>query len=233
MNVKQLYEDLSYGEFSNLSISDEGSGTIIEAQRPKVIVAANEALLRLYGRYILKERDVLIEQMVGITNYHLNSRFAVMTQPQVEKKLYIKDMALEPFEDDVIKILAVYNSAGIELPLNDPEQCRSLFTPQANVLQVPIVEPGVSLSVLYQARHIPLDWQELEQPIEIPVILYGAMRAYTAYKVFSQMNTADSNAKAQEHFANYDAICQDAVDNDLLGTSISTTNTRFNKRGWI
>jgi hypothetical protein len=233
MNVNQLYQNLSYGEFSNLAMSGEGSGTIIEAYRPRVILAANEALLRLYGRYILKERDVVIEQMVGITNYHLNKRFAQMTKPQVEKKLYIKDMALEPFEDDVIKILCVYNSFGVELPLNDPELVDSLFTPQANVLQVPRVQPGVALSVQYQASHVPLDHIELEQPIELPTVLHGALTAYTAYKIFSQINTAESNAKAQEHFANYESICQGAVEGDLIGTSISATNTRFTKRGWI
>lgn len=230
--IESLYRDLSYGEFSNLALSNDGGGTIQEAAQPKIIVAANEGLLRLHSQFVLKERDVIIEQVLGITNYHLLRRFAESTLPKVEDHTYIKDMGLEPFEEDVIKILAVYDSCGVELPLNDLELCSSLFCPQANVLQVPKPDHGKPLSIMYQARHVRLDEKDLLQPIELPDVLWGALTAFVAYKVFSQMNTVESTNKAQEHYSNYTAICQEAIDRDLVSTSGSTTNTRFDKRGW-
>lgn len=232
MLFKTLLSNLSFGELSNLSWAGEGNGVIDEAYHPKIARYANEALLRLYSRFILKENDVLVEMYEHITNYHMLPRFAVCHEPVEEEYLYIKDLPLEPFTGDVIKILAVYNSFGFKLPLNDVEDPRSVFTPQAKVLQVPRPFHGQSLSVLYQAQHEPLDYTKLEQPIEVPDVLREAFTAYIAYKVYSHMNTQESTAKAQEHMAIYEAICQDVIDKDLVSTTISDTNTRFQKRGW-
>lgn len=234
MTLLDLFRHLSYGELSNLALANDGNGTIREAEQPKIALYANEALLRLYSKFILREKDVLIEMVEHITNYHLLVRFSQQGyDPEGEAFPYILDMNKEPFEEDVIKILAVFDSFGDQLPLNDNERCNSVFTPQANVLQVPRPCAGQSLGVLYQARHQVLSADDLEGEIFLPDILQGALTAYIAYKVFSHMNTQESTAKAQEHYANYESICVDAKENDLVSTSISTTNARFNKYGWV
>ena len=169
-----------------------------------------------------------------ITNYHLKKEFAESQfQPGTEHYPYIKDLPREPFTEDVIKILAVYSSFGQEMPLNDPERADSLFTPQADVLQVPGPVDRAALSVLYQARHPELYVDQPDDPIELPVVLHGAMRAYIAYQVFDHMNTQEAAAKAQSHQQNFQSICEEAVDRDLVASSSSQTNTRFQRRGWV
>jgi hypothetical protein len=234
MNVSQLFTQLSYGELSNLSMAMNGAGTIQEQDQPKIITYANEGLIRLYSRFNLREKDVLIEMIEHITNYHLISRFAeTKYDPDVEPFPYIKDLPNEPFCDDVIKVLSVYDTLGRELPLNDAEHCESLFTPQANVLQVPKPIEGVALGVHYQAKHPPLSEQRAEDEILLPEVLHGALTAFIAYKVYSHMNTQESAARGQEHFTMYTAIVQSVADSDTASTSVSTTNSRFQKRGWI
>lgn len=234
MNVAKLFSQLSYGELSNLSMGLNGAGTIQEPDQPKVITYANEALIRLYSRFNLREKDVLVEMVEHITNYHLISRFAeTKYDPDIEPYPYIKDLPLEPFADDVIKVLAVYNSFGRELPLNDPESCDSVFTPQANVLQVPKPVAGQALSVHYQAKHPVLSESDQEQEILLPDVLIGALTAFIAYKVHSHMNTQEASAKAQEHLSIYESIVESVKDSDTASTSISSTNSRFHKRGWI
>lgn len=232
MQIKDLYRNLSYGVLKNLAMSGEGSGDIREKDRGSVILAANEALLRLYSRFLLREKDVMIQMVDGITNYHLLKRFAQFTDPQVEEYPYIYDMALEPFEEDVIKVLAVYNSDGFQLPLNDNEAPWSLFTPQATVLQVPNPEPNKALAVLYQARHPELEADKIEQPIELPYVLHGAFYNYIGYQIYTDIGTAESLSKAMLLLQNYNTICDDAVANDTVQTSIATSNSRFEKRGW-
>jgi hypothetical protein len=115
MNVDQLFQNLSYGELSNLSMGVEGEGAIEEKHQPKIILHANEGLLRLYTRFLLLEKDVLIEQVEHITNYHLLKRFAESNwNPEEEPYAYIKDLGREPFEEDVIKILSVLTVMGID-----------------------------------------------------------------------------------------------------------------------
>lgn len=236
MNVEQLYQDLSHGKFSNIALGGDGNGTILEASKPKIILAANEALLRLHTKFVLKENDLLIEMVDHITNYHLLKKFAESsfflgstTQPY----LYIKDMVLEPFQDDVIRILSVQNEFGCALPLNDEGQPESVFTPQGNVLQVPRPVDGRVLIVLYQARHEKLMVDNENQEIVLPDCLQEAMRCYIAYHVYSGMNTQEATLKSQEHLSMYEALCQEAVEQDLVSTSLSVTSNRFTKRGWI
>jgi len=234
MNIEELFKKLSYGELSNLSLSGEGSGEIIEARQPKLVFYANESLIRLYTRFILKEQDVLIGLVNHITFYHLIDKYAESNWPDSGVDFpYIKDLNREPFANDVLKILAVYASNGREIPLNDNEHPASVFTPQANMLQVPRPQTGFSLSLLYQAKHKALSHEDLTQEIILPDVLHGALRAHIAYQVYSHMNTAEASAKAQEHYNMYESICLDAIDKDMVNTSVSTTSTKFHNRGWI
>ena len=233
MELHDLYTELSYGELSNLAMAEAVPGEIRDKDKPKVTMAANEALLRLHSRFILKQNDVVFQMFSHITNYHLKSRFSHLTEPRVQPYPYIMDSPRERFEDDVIKVLEVWSSYGRSIPLNDAEQPFSVFTPQLNVVQVPNPMDGAALSVVYQARHAKLVHTDLEQAIELPDVLYGALRAYTAYKVYSQINTQEAGAKAMEHMEVYEAICVEIEEGDLVDNSVSTTNTRFEKRGWV
>jgi hypothetical protein len=234
ITVTDLFRILSYGEFSNLAIGSEGSGTVTAAAQPRIVQHANEGLLRLYSKYILSEKDVIVELVEGITHYHLDSRFSeTVYNPAEVEYPYIKDMGRETFANDVIRVLAVYDSLGNRLPLNDNELSNSVFTPQARVLQVPYFIEEVSLSILYQAQPPILSHLVPAGEVELPDTLVGALTAFIAYKVYSGMNTAEATGKALEHKARYEEICAEAISEDLVATSISTTNNRFAKRGWI
>lgn len=232
MLLSDLYTDLSFGELSNLSWA-QNTGAIDEAFQPKLVRYANAGLLRLYSRFIIKTDDVLIRMFEHITNYQLLPRFALTTTPAVEDYVYIIDTPLEPFDDVVIKILNVFDSLGRELPLNNSSEYWSVFTPQPKILQVPHPIKWNSLSVTYQARHVPLDVATPDQPIEVPDCLYDALKAYVAYKTFSDMDTETSTAKAQEHMANYENICTEVEAGDLVNMSISSTSTVFHARGFV
>lgn len=237
--LSELYADLSFEELSNLALSVEGGGTIKEDSRNKIVGYLNDGLLRLYSRFVLKEADVIIQLYSHITNYHLLRKYALSQQePEAEGYFYIRDLIGEPFEEDVIKILEVRSSHGFKYQLNDLNCHTSLFTPQANVLQVPEPISGSQLSIVYQAKHKKLtidDADDIENgtTIEVPDVLYGALKAWIAYKVFSHMNTQESTAKAQEHLANYESICMDAIEHDLVNSSVASTNTKFEQRGFV
>lgn len=236
MLVSDLFTMLSYGELSNLALSGSGSGTINVGSQPKIINYANEALLRLYSRFLLKENDVLVQLFEHITFYHLLPKFALSYVPtgsaDDEPIRYLLDSSGEPFNEEVLKILTVYDKFGERLPLNDEEKCNSVFTPQAKLLQVPNPVAENFLSVRYQQRHTKLQG-DLSQEILCPEVLLKAFTSHIAYQVFSHMNTAESNAKAQEFNAAYESLCNEVTDRDLVSSSISQSNTRFSKGGWI
>lgn len=236
MLISDLFGMLSTGELSNLAMSTNGSGSIVTAQQPKLINYTNDALLRLYSRFVLRETDLLLQLYEHITFYHLIPRFSVSYVPtgptDAEPIRYIIDGNAEPFTDELLKVLTAYDKFGRELPINDEEKHNSLFTPQAKLLQVPNPVEDQFLSVRYQQRHYVLAQGNLSQEIFCPEVLWGALTAYIASKVFSHMNTADSSAKAMEFKADYEAICSEITDRDLVNSSISQSNVRFYKGGW-
>lgn len=232
MNVEDLFEKLSYGPYSALFSGVSGAGYIDQQNQPQVISHANDALLRIYTRFNLIEKDVMVVMNELTTNYHLRSKFSPHDTSSTERWRYILDLPEERFTDDVIRILQVYNSFGYSYPLNDDGNPNSLFTPQGNVLQVSRPIPGQILSITYQAKHPKLDG-ELDQEIMLPEVLTEALVSYIAYKKYTNMATAESSAKAQEHLAMFTQLCDEALMSDAVSISTSTTNNRFQKGGFV
>jgi hypothetical protein len=234
MELSELFTKLSYGPLSNLAISNNGSGEIIEDAKPKLTSYANTALLRLYSRFVLKENDVLVKMLPGVTFYHLLPQYAEQSyDPESEITPYILDLSREKFEGDVVKILSIYDDMGCKRPLNDDNAWNSLYTPQHNTVQNPSAKLNEVLAIHYQAKHAKLVWDATaDQTIYLPDVLEEALTSYIAYKVYTDMNTPDSTAKAQEHMGMYDNICNEVVDRDLVNSSVAGTNIKFAKRGF-
>jgi hypothetical protein len=235
MKVSELFRKLSLGELSNLSMSQDGSGQIQESKHAQLIGYANDGLLWLYTRFILSEKDLLIEQVGHITNYHMKRQFAESAGSD-EEYPYIKDLPDEPFEEDVIKILEVRDITGYAYPINDAELSNSLFTPKPDTLQVPNPRHGSPLSIVYQARHPKLFDEgdgHLDQDVELPFFLESALTNFIAYKVYSHMNGAENQAKSQEFMQTYEAICTNVEAKDTANQTTSTSHTKLEQRGFV
>ncbi len=235
MTVDELFTRLSFGRLSNLSIGSNGKGKIAEEGQGRIIHYANNALTRIYSRFVLSEKELTIHMMRGLTSYYLLKRFAMFRcpeDPETKDPKYIMDL-LDPFEEDVIKVISVFNSKGHELPLNDQEDPRSVFTPSPVLLQVPKVMICEALGVTYQARHRKLEPGVLSQEIILPEVLEEALYSYIAYQVYSDMNGQENSAKGQEHLAHYESVCREVEEKDLVSQTVSTTNTLFEERGFV
>ena len=68
MNLAQYMSELSFRELSNLAAGDSGHGAIRPERVPLVISSINEALVRIYNRFILKTSSVILETREYITD---------------------------------------------------------------------------------------------------------------------------------------------------------------------
>lgn len=231
MNLGELFTKLSHGHLSNLAIGMDGAGTVASGKKAQVITHINEVLLRVFTRFVLYEKSVLIETYSGRVNYPLETRYA-QSATGSEPHRYIIDL-YDPFIGDVLKILAVYNNFGSEFVLNDIEDFWSLFTPQPNVLQVPHPQNGQALAIQYQARHpiIPSDAED-DFPLLVPAYLEGAVTSAVGAAIIGSMNGQDNLLKQQALMAEYETICLDIESKDLVNQTASTTNIKFAKRGF-
>ncbi len=239
MLLSELFKRLSYGELSNLAVAQEGIGTIEPAKVPQLVRYTNEGLLRLYSRFMLLVKDVIVEQVAHITNYELRVKNAESSDSGVTYP-FIKDELGIPFTGDVIKILEVHDSFGRALYLNDASQTNTVFTPFPDVLQVPKPIAGAALGILYQARHpVLVDTTStavpviLAQNVEIPFVLEAALQAMIAASVYSHMNGQENIGKSQEYLGWSESICLEVEQKDLVSQSNTPKHHKFHQRGFV
>ena len=233
MKLIDLLNELAISELSNLAVA--ANGVIRDDAIPQIISAANEGLLRLYSKFILSERSVVLQTYKHITNYHLLSRFAKSKAgTSNEPYLYILDLSDEPFADDVIRISEVYLNHSVKLPMNDVLETAGVYTPQYNIVQYPNPKDNEFLTVIYQAKPKVIKEEDIDfDLLDVPWFLLDALKSYIAYKVFSNMNTNDATAKASEHFARFEKTCTESYVNGQVVTIEPTACTKFKSGGWI
>lgn len=240
LKISDLFRQLSYGELSNLAISNSGSGTIVDEKHPQLIQYTNEALLALHSRFVLAEKELILEQVADETRYHLTSKYAENAGAgSGVPHHYIKDEEEAPFQDDLIKVLSVWGVDG-KYPLNDEGAPNSLFTPTPLLLQIPEPVAGMPVSVVYQAKHVllrdmALDEEDdlLDQIIEIPHYLENALQQLISSKVFSHMNGQENILKGQEYLGAYEADCSAIEQRDLANQTFHTSHTKLENRGFV
>ena len=235
--IDDLYSRLLNGVLQNTSyVADNGQ--LEPTKKPMLVTAINAALSRLHSRFILKEGAVTVEMQEGRTNYPLLKKYAYQSYNPAEVQApFIMDLVGEPFKEDVIKVLTIYDNFGCERTLNDRDDCWTIFTPRPYVIQNNRPRLFEALNVTYQQGHPKITGEDLPDDaveyIDIPEALDAALDSYIAYLVFSGINTQESKATAADSLGLYNSICDEAVAQDLVSTSKSNTNRRFKRNGWI
>lgn len=256
MKLNHYVRQLTVGVLRNTHFSE------VDFRKPHdmvpILTMVQEALTRLYSRFLIRERHLILEMRVGITFYHLTKLYSMTGHdPERVPYPYIMDLPNDPFEEDVLKVLQVTDSNNNIRPLNDPERHDSLYTVQFDVLQNSYPRDLEALFVTYQANHpllvryedpkpeqsgedlsnvTPADPNDLKpvfyKEIMLPQALYPALDNYVSYLAHTSINTPESLAKAALNMQVYEQICREAERMDLINNSMACTNTRFRRNGW-
>lgn len=240
MKTLDFVKQLARGALRNTSLADLRNDIgNHQDEFAQVCTMIDEALLRLYSRFVLKEKHLVLEMQPGVTFYHLKSMYSVTgANPILVPHPYIMDLPNEPFLEDVVKVLSVFDSKGIQRPLNDHSKPYGIFTPQADVIQNMYPQTLEALGVAYQARPLStlqkdsVGWRE-DTEFYLPDCLLPALSAYVAYTYHQGVGTSEAVSTAMIQIKMYDEICREVERMDLVNQSLSCTNTRFNQNGWI
>ena len=248
MKLQEVFDQLTHGELSNLSIGGNEAGVINPANYDRLVPHVNLGLTALYKRFPLKENRFTLELQSNRTVYPLISKYAVSSTSSRETVRYIKDSLAAPFKDDIHKIEKVVASSGYEFSLNDESDEYSVFTPSATVLRVSldVVDQAMDLpddlkttlvEVIYRANHplIVADGKYLEpEEIELelpyshlePLLLFIASRVHTPTGMTNETNMGNT------YFAKYEASCQQ-IEATNLRVDQGSQNTRLYRNGWV
>lgn len=233
MKLLDLHENLYYGELNNLLLepSVQFPGALPEHLRWKVGAYLRQSLTKIYSRFILLEKELVIAAQDEINLYYLQPKYAVQDATVMNVK-YIMDTPDDPFLGDVLKIEQVFHEDGTSIAINNPEAPETLYTPKYDCLQIPAPATGNSYVVLYQADHPPVDNADLTEEIMVPSSLEMALRAHIASLIYSSMG-GDHTTRGMELMSTYEEICTKVEEKDLLRTSLPNIDQKFEERGFI
>lgn len=248
MKLQEVFDQLTYGELSQLSIGGGEAGMIAPVAYDRVLAHVNLGLATLYKRFLLKEGRITLQLSPVQEEYKLLSKYAVSSKTSKEPVRYIKDSAASPFKDDIIKVERVLGDTGWEYNLNNMDDKLGMVTPTATVLRVPkdiLIPPNdlpedmrtANLELVYRAAHPAItpegvdlepDMVELELPYTHlePLLLFIASRVHTPTGMMNETNMGNT------YFARYEAACQQLENAGLLLDRASQTN-RLERGGWV
>jgi hypothetical protein len=246
MTLQEVFDQLTYGELSQLNIGGAGLGIINESNYARVLSHVSLGLSSLYKRFNLKESRVLLELKPTISTYALNRNFAVSNTRSRAAIKYLLDSTAVPFLDDLLKVEQVLTDLGYELPLNDKANPYSVLTPTATTLRVPlpIVQRSNdlpeqlktdTLELVYRANHFKIEPEDVEPELvqlELPDAYVEALLYFVASRVNNPIGLTNEFNAANNYAAQYEQACQ-RLELQNLQVDQGSESSKLYARGWV
>lgn len=242
MKLQEIFDLLTSGELSQLSIGGQAAGVIDETNWGKLLPHINLGLSTLFKRFLLREGRLQIELVPDQAVYPLKSAFAQSNTRSKELVKFIADDAAAPFKDDIVKIERVLVESNEELVLNDTSDDLAVITTSATTLRVPlrIVNQDLDLPDLLKTETLQVVYRADAPKIVVPVGFFDPSRVevelpsthvepllyYVASRVTSPTGTGQfEGAAGNNWYARFEAACQ-----DLEGRGLQEQRTAGNDK---
>lgn len=247
--LSEIYEQLTMGELSQVSLGGGELGAITEANSRHVANHIKLGLTALYKRFELKRGRLIVQLFPDQEDYLLTQRYATNGKNTMEPRRWILDTVDKPFGDDILKILGVTGDTGNAFVLNDYSDEYSIMTPTMESLRVPrsivnslpFVTPDEyrtsKLTLDYQANHpnfmprVGYFDPELVN-IELPASHTQALLYFVASRVNNPIGMGQEFNAGNNWAQRFEQEC---VRLEMDGNEINdqSGNTRARRGGWV
>lgn len=242
ITVEELFDDLSFGELSNLKVGNSTLASVAEENYPRMISHINLGLLDLYQRFVLKKKELNIHQIAGTTDYYLRTEYMDDAAYCGSNGMYIARKEIDPFTDDIVKVLEVFDATGAVIPLNDrnatarrvsqgSEVTPGITTPAHDTLIMVLPPVPEIVTVSYQARYPKITITELFDPkkikLYIPDFIRKPLMFFIAARIVAGIKVSLSegeNHPATSLRSGYNAACNEITNLNLTIDEDSTSD---------
>jgi hypothetical protein len=223
MKLQEIFDQLTYGELSQLAIGGSEVGVIAESDYPRIVAHINLGLNALYRRFQLK-----------------TGKTSVVLVPDQE---YYTLM-----ETDLLKVETIKALNDAYFTLNDSNDPYSIHTITMKKLMVPLEvvnqDPDLpddlkvsTLDITYRAAHpkinIGLGYFDPERvDVELPDSHLEALLYFIASRVHNPVGMTNEFHTGNNYAAKYELACQ-ALEQQNLHIDQQPTNTRMERNGWV
>jgi hypothetical protein len=246
MNLHEVFDQLSYGELSQLYIGGlEGSTGIRNVDRVQVTNHIQLGLTAIYKRFRLLEGILTLNLQTDVTDYVITKDFIASNTYSIEAVKYLTDDPVFPYENNLLKIEEVKDDLGTHQDINNKDNIYSLMTRSPTHLHVPsgIVtltyrDPVITtLTLVYRANHplIDIELAQLspdEVVLRLPDAYLQALLYYVASRAHNPAGMSNEFHAGNSWYAKYESECLklEAQNYQADNTNLST---QFERRGFI
>lgn len=204
MTVRQVIDLAKASELNGLG----------KASTDEIVVGyINLAMIELYKRFGLRNKEWLIELVDGVDIYTMPADFM---------------WAVAAYGEVDIRSTEIVN----QLPINEEDNPLSINTVSWNKLQVPVAVSGAYISVIYVASPDVYTINDLEEVLDLPPQMLEALLAYVGYKGNS---TIDSGVQTEDNawYIRFEASCNKIREYGVMTSDDMYMNKRLSTRGYV
>jgi len=229
---------LATGEFSNISLSRNNTGSINESEYAKVINHLNVGLVEIYKRLRLMENEVALHVTPTVTDYFLREN-RIASLDQISTSRYIERPSNYEGLLNIIEITKVFDAIGNELTLNNRFATPAIIQTSTDSLKITKLDEAQILNVVYQAYPTKITLDDDFEPencvLPIPTTIIEALLFYVAYRVYKPTGANNSTVNADKSASyqqQYELACQKL---ELYGLGIQDCDqdNTFESKGWV
>lgn len=164
----------------------------------------NQALVAVYEEFTLKTGEQVVVLQENQTIYTLNN--------------------------DCMVVLGAYDEDGKQLTINDEKDPFSILTPSYNEIQVPNPVEGEAIGVIYLVE--PTKMVTVNDVLPVPRSMVQPMLMYIGFLAHASID-GGVQTENNTHYMRYKAAVDRVRALGLIATDTTSTDEKFNERGFI
>jgi len=207
MRLKEIFDILRCTELKQIIIGED---------EDQIISLMNLGLIEIYGKFNILQEDQTIYIKEGVTRYNL-----------VDNSQKVLQVFCRNVHDDPLRGEDKFE----EIPLNDINDDRSVYTTQPFLLHVPNPDKGMVYSVIQVVTPPYITKENIETlDINFPPQFLDPLVNYIAFRAYKSMN-GDERTEIGSHWRAYMMSCDEVYRKGLAQYSV-LTNIKLNDRGF-
>ena len=164
-----------------------------------ILVALNLGIVELYKRFPLQVDEAIISLRDAKTEYKLDGTDVDVSMPSNSQFMWAV-AAYQEVEDaiDETKITTK------QIPINEEENPLSIQTVAWNAVQIPVVNAGAYISIIYVAVPKLIKAENLNDTLPLPPQMLEPLMEYMCYQANS---TLDAEIDTDKYYQRFEASC--------------------------
>lgn len=214
MKLSFILDQARNGELKSLSTKDKTDEVIVGY--------INLALVALYSRFQLKTEEAII-------TLETNPARTVYTLDSTDTAVRVNGASMP--DDDVMSIVDAFDESGRHVAINDEKDPFSIYTVSYNQVQIPLVNEGTYISIIYRKNPTLVTYTETnnvtdEKVVELPLQLLEPMLHYIGYRAHGAVD-GKLNTENNTHYMRFEKSCERAQElgvltaDDVVGVGVT------------